>query len=91
MRIKAGVPDAQYYVIHDIENDCKLDQVTTADDQTGEYSQYVEAEEEEGKFVLEDFSGNIKIIDVRLLPENKELLERIDPDGWYWEKAMEEK
>ncbi len=87
MRIKAGEQDAQYYVIHDIENDCKLDSVTMADDDNGEYSQYVKQEEEDGKHVLEEKKGNIKIVDIRN-PENRELLEKIDPGG-YWEKVME--
>lgn len=89
MRIKAGMPDANCYVIHDIENDCRLDDVAIADDDNGEYSQYVKQEEEDSKHVLEEKKGNIKIIDGRK-PENRELLERIDPGG-YWEKVMEEK
>ena len=95
MKITAHQKDARRYLIHDIDNDCILKAVVSADDEKGEYRQYVTyVEDGETKFkfnedktpVTEVKTGNIKIIDTRL-PENRELCERLAP--WY-KKDMDE-
>lgn len=85
MKLKVTDSDASNFIVHDLDNDCKIQAVLSADDETGEYESYSVdpnildfKRDENGSLIKETKTANIKLIDVRLL-ENSDLLDRIDP------------
>ncbi len=92
MKISAGDADSCYYFVYDIDNDCFLEFVIFANDDTGEYHFLPTENKGNGLLLIKKddhgnildhvvTNGNIKIIDIRL-EKNKELCERFGKDRY---------